>query len=242
MIRLIRLVVAQKILGVYTSREYRKLELDYEPLSTYGIGFLSCFLVGDNVVVRTHKQGASSESIELTVPNVEGCFFVEAVDSDLPIGTSVVVQIAKESPVYLADLLEYIGDTVQDIPFDVVVSRNSPALTRYRVVDEDGRALPMCNTDIMALARSQAIPPRAEYAFVQGTILVNDEDEDYRKLWWNKYLRGKLGGAELAPVTSAVRGLTYPRHYARGLGSAFRLHVPLSDKAPQDVDGTMNLT
>lgn len=50
----------------YKSKEYIDMNYDYKPIGQYGIGFLACFLLSDNVIIKTrHSSSNISYIIEL---------------------------------------------------------------------------------------------------------------------------------------------------------------------------------
>ena len=62
----------------YKSDDYEKLNISYKPISQFGIGFLSCFILGKHVTVET-KYYESEDSYLLDIPNFDGCFFIENI-------------------------------------------------------------------------------------------------------------------------------------------------------------------
>lgn len=57
----------------YVSDDYK---LSYQPISQFGIGFLSCFMLGKHIVVDTMHRD-SGRAHHLDIPNFDGCFFIE---------------------------------------------------------------------------------------------------------------------------------------------------------------------
>ena len=40
----------------YTAGDFKKMNIAYRPISSFGIGFLSCFLVCQSIIIHTHKM------------------------------------------------------------------------------------------------------------------------------------------------------------------------------------------
>ena len=60
----------------YTSKDFRRLYIrDYSPVSQFGIGFLSVFLVTNHVEIFT-KHYQERKYFHLDIPNNDGCFFI----------------------------------------------------------------------------------------------------------------------------------------------------------------------
>lgn len=77
-------------LSFYRGADYDALNIRYSPISQFGIGFLSCFMLGKHIEVRT-RHHATSESYFLDIPNYDGCFFIEEDKTRTEIGTSIKI-------------------------------------------------------------------------------------------------------------------------------------------------------
>lgn len=59
----------------YSGNEYDDLKISYKPISNFGIGFLSSFMVCREIDVKTKYYLDDSEGLKLHIPNYDGCFF-----------------------------------------------------------------------------------------------------------------------------------------------------------------------
>lgn len=75
-------------LSYYSENDYEKLQLQYNPISQFGIGFLSCFMLGKHIEVHTHHY-LSEKGYYLDIPNYDGCFFIEEDKGFNEVGTKV---------------------------------------------------------------------------------------------------------------------------------------------------------
>lgn len=75
-------------LSYYSANEYQKLQLEYNPISQFGIGFLSCFMLGKHIEVHT-RHYLSDKGYYLDIPNYDGCFFIEEDKSFRSVGTKI---------------------------------------------------------------------------------------------------------------------------------------------------------
>lgn len=91
----------------YRSTEFERQGLGFEPISRFGIGILSCFMVADSLQVRTYRDpdcappmaqadlqlpGADAHRarrLHLTVPAVDRQFIVKDGSGDFEVGTEV---------------------------------------------------------------------------------------------------------------------------------------------------------
>ena len=75
-------------LSYYSGSDYQKLQLQYNPISQFGIGFLSCFMLGKHIEVHT-RHYLSDKGYYLDIPNYDGCFFIEEDKGYHDVGTKV---------------------------------------------------------------------------------------------------------------------------------------------------------
>ena len=82
----------------YSSDDYRNKEGTPEPLSKFGIGFLSCFSVADSVSLRTRADPSivdASPGYCLDIPD-RGAYFRVARHEEIPVGTAVELFIGRK--------------------------------------------------------------------------------------------------------------------------------------------------
>lgn len=101
----------------YSGNEYDELGISYKPISNFGIGFLSCFMVCSEIDVRTRYYTDDSEGLKLHIPNYEGCFFVET-DNDIEIGTEIKLYL-KDIDESNKSIVDYICNVMRDIKYDI---------------------------------------------------------------------------------------------------------------------------
>lgn len=106
----------------YSGDEYRDLDIGYKPISNFGIGFLSAFMICREIDVKTRYYLDEKEGLRLHIPNYDGCFFIEK-DDTLEIGTEITLYIDKEisNDIKIEEIIEYICKTMQDISCDICI-------------------------------------------------------------------------------------------------------------------------
>jgi hypothetical protein len=81
----------------YASREFQKLGLQMDPISRFGVGILSCFMVANEIEIETYKDPYStfaSEKLKIKIPSVNKQFRIEAQQTkNAKIGTSVLIKV-----------------------------------------------------------------------------------------------------------------------------------------------------
>jgi len=110
----------------YTSDDFNELKLDYSPISQFGIGFLSCFMVGKQVEIYTTFYNDLNETFFLDIPNFDGCFFIEPKNEkkDSP-GSSITVWENKDGTseeFSIEKIKKYIKKIIRNIPFDITLN------------------------------------------------------------------------------------------------------------------------
>lgn len=107
----------------YSGDEYHELEIDYKPISNFGIGFLSAFMVCREIDVKTKYFIEENEGIQLHIPNYDGCFFIEK-NKNIDIGTEITLYIDDKisKNIMFDSIIRYIYDTMQDIKYNVFIN------------------------------------------------------------------------------------------------------------------------
>jgi len=93
------LAVAGK--SYYSSEEFNREGLNFDPISRFGIGILSCFMVADKIEIVTYKEPHSiqknSQPIRLTIPDKSKNFrIIELSPASCEVGTTVTVYVKGE--------------------------------------------------------------------------------------------------------------------------------------------------
>lgn len=72
---------------------------DFEPIGQFGIGFMSCFMLGDRITIRTKKdygQGRGhGPNLFVEINGLGGIITIKEVNENYPIGTSIEIQCGK---------------------------------------------------------------------------------------------------------------------------------------------------
>jgi hypothetical protein len=80
----------------YQSDEFRHLGLKMDPISRFGIGILSCFMVARRIEIETRREPQTAENPEpllIDVPAVDRQFRIYPASSDVDVGTAVTVHV-----------------------------------------------------------------------------------------------------------------------------------------------------
>ena len=102
----------------YSGQEYEDLNIGYKPISNFGIGFLSSFMVCQEIDVKTKYYLENSEGLKLHIPNYDGCFFIE-LDEDANIGTKIKLYL--ETDITNEEIANYVGRVMQDIKYPISI-------------------------------------------------------------------------------------------------------------------------
>lgn len=109
----------------YSGDEYRDLELDYKPISSFGIGFLSTFMICREIDVKTKYYLEENEGLKLHIPNFDGCFFIEK-DENTEVGTEITLYIDKKISHNIKpdSIIAYLCNVMRDINYDINIKNN----------------------------------------------------------------------------------------------------------------------
>ncbi len=114
----------------YDSREYSELldkkQTSYRPISKFGIGFLSCFMVCNRIRVQTRSHIAGNEGLDIYIPNHKGCFFIKK-DRSLPQGATIVTLFEDSDKKFdVSSFSKYIDTVLLDLPVEVNLTSTLP--------------------------------------------------------------------------------------------------------------------
>lgn len=115
----------------YTSTDFDELQknnkMEYRAISNFGIGFLSCFMVAQEVDVSTRYYEGDSEVITVNIPNFDGCFFVNKEKIHKRVGTDITLYEKSncQDDIMNFKLIDnYIEKTFVDFPLDICIEKN----------------------------------------------------------------------------------------------------------------------
>ncbi len=100
----------------YSGQEYEDLNINYKPISNFGIGFLSSFMVCREIDVKTKYYMEHSEGLKLHIPNYDGCFFIE-LDEAASVGTEIKLYLNID--INNEEIVKYIERVMQDIRYAI---------------------------------------------------------------------------------------------------------------------------
>lgn len=122
----------------YSGEEYEDLNISYKPISNFGIGFLSSFMVCQEIDVETKYYIHDSEGLKLHIPNYDGCFFIE-LDKDVHVGTELKLYL--DNSISDKSIIDYIRKVMQDIkyPIEIVYLDEKKGETHISVQDHSIR-------------------------------------------------------------------------------------------------------
>ena len=138
----------------------------HDPISRFGLGFLSCFTVADSIEIETRADPAYrglSEGLQIKIPNPFQHFRITHSDS-LPIGTTIRLRLNDTAAQTLSpeSIRNYLMEIAGFVEHDIRLSVNGQP---------------------PALFQSAAAPPRPEPSYrreLQTRIVIGD-DEDLHK-------------------------------------------------------------
>lgn len=215
----------------YTAKDFKKMKLSYKPISSFGIGFLSCFLVCSSIHIHTRSM-AEKNAYELWIPNIEGCFFIEESKIEFPVGTQIDMDMTKAADGAETSLLEVLGYASThflDIGFDVHFSWDGRKLVTMCPIDWNGNKMNLVNSDIAQFMRKEQHPVPCPFSYTDSEIILEAGDEKiFRDNWWNRYMKKQLREVRLGSHSQAFSELVIKGHASRVVGNHFFLFIPFT--------------
>lgn len=116
----------------YQSDEFIELQSDknieYKAVSNFGIGFLSSFMVANEINVKTNSYIESEKGLNIDIPNYEGCFFIKK-DISSEIGTTITLYELNQKDIKKKldeeKIINYIKDIFQDFSLDINITSSN---------------------------------------------------------------------------------------------------------------------
>jgi len=79
---------------------FKKKNIDYDPCSQFGIGFMSCFMLGDRIKVETRRDyglgKASGEPLVIEINGLGGLIVIKKGPANMEVGTTVTITSRKK--------------------------------------------------------------------------------------------------------------------------------------------------
>ncbi|WP_160688583.1 metallophosphoesterase [Clostridium sp. C2-6-12] len=110
----------------YNSDEYNDMlsekKASYNAISSFGIGFLSSFLVSKEIKVLTNSCFEKNNGLEIEIPNYDGCFFIRKPSEKASIGTRIRLYEDERKRINYAEIYQYVKKTILniDIPIKII--------------------------------------------------------------------------------------------------------------------------
>lgn len=83
---------------------FRENGVDFDPCARFGIGFMSCFMFGDQITIRTRRdygpERGYGDPIEVEINGLGGLLVIRDGEKDQPVGTTVEI-VGPRRPVFL---------------------------------------------------------------------------------------------------------------------------------------------
>lgn len=165
----------------YVSDEFDELQksqrIKYTPISNFGIGFLSAFMVCKEIRVIT-KSFESDFGLDIHIPNYDGCFFIKRNhDMKLNVGTSITLFEDKAKKFKFRSIIKYINETFLDfqlkinVSIDDIVESIPPQILRKDI----GLSIfcPIKNGSIVSASWTKEFKNKTNYSNYTNGILIN---------------------------------------------------------------------
>ncbi|MDO7873953.1 hypothetical protein Q5H93_04345 [Hymenobacter sp. ASUV-10] len=158
----------------------RAAGVDFDPCAQFGIGFMSCFMLGDHIVIQTRRdkglgQG-HDEPLIVEINGLGGIVVLRSGDANQPIGTTITIT-GRKKPRFM--------DTQEDIVRLIPILKNYALATEFAI---------KANCTVENIAATVSIPsvPAISHTLpeILGLKMFKTLEQDFSEL--NSMLSGVL--------------------------------------------------
>ncbi|PWN61693.1 HD domain-containing protein [Chryseobacterium viscerum] len=118
----------------YHSDEFKRLGLELDPISRFGVGILSCFMIANKVNIVTLKDPLiepNSEVLDIDIPDVDKQFRISKhIPSNDKVGTTISIFISNDeitsqlNKTLELDITTYLKNLVGVVEFPIIINEN----------------------------------------------------------------------------------------------------------------------
>lgn len=120
----------------YSSDDFKKLGIPIDPISKFGVGVLSCFMVADRVDITTFRDpycSPGAEALKISIPSVYQQFRIETISvQDRRVGTGFKIYLSEQklsdskrgNAVTYLKITEYLKIIAGFVEFPIKISEN----------------------------------------------------------------------------------------------------------------------
>jgi hypothetical protein len=222
----------------YRSEEFERMGLSMDPISRFGVGILSCFIVADRVEIETKKDPyatSSGQALRIQIPSVTRQFRTEKLSPrDIGIGTRVKVYVEGHrlpEKIKKLDVTKYLKVVAGFVEFPILISEDDrltlilhPPSQVDPEIDQRFRAFNNIETHQVALRfpMDEAVVPQdletAKSMFVERSI-------DLQADLGLTDFEGRITYLELLDKSMLLQ-----RNTSSGVGSGLEISDPRQDK------------
>lgn len=207
----------------YTSPEFKAEDLEFNPVSRFGIGILSCFMIADKIEIETKAENDKAWFVE--IESLYDYFLVRDGKRE-SIGTKVILNLKDEirnkiekGEFNLSEKVKYWARHLEDIPIEIITPDGEETFVGSLRVGFDWNSFEDCEIELYAEKNGFNYFLKAENA---RYIL-----EPLKEIWVKPYL---LFPYKKDGVTAVVGFLTVPifRVKQKGYGDIISENIYLS--------------
>ena len=114
----------------YKSDEYYKLlashNIEFSPISRFGIGILSCFMVADEMEIKTKRLSngeTMDDGLSVTIEGYDSIFVIRKISKNEP-GTETILKLKEDEPwkgMTMDEFVECVTSTLKNPPFPIEI-------------------------------------------------------------------------------------------------------------------------
>jgi molecular chaperone HtpG len=150
----------------YSSEDFLNQELDFNPLNELGIGFLSCFMIADEIIIDTKTE--NSDPLKIEIDNTSDYFLVRKSELKST-GTKITLYLKEDFKENL-DLEKIIKNYARHLEFPIFL-----ILYDNNEIEIKEREFIPCPNSI----KKERNPHKRAFTFKDKNSIIKIEDDDF---------------------------------------------------------------
>jgi hypothetical protein len=158
---------------------FRAAGVDFDPIAQFGIGFMSCFMIGDEIMIRTRRDfgpgRGHGDPLIVQINGLGGMVVTRQGDAKQPVGTSIEIRSRQRSEAVDADdeinLIEVLDDYAIAVDFPIEAISSIPGMNAsLRIESGFTRPLTFLERQKVEPIRTFEVPFHSVSPLLEGAV------------------------------------------------------------------------
>ncbi len=172
------LAVAGK--SFYKSKDFSDLGIKMDPISRFGVGILSCFMVAESITIETYREpylSKSSKPLRIQIPSLEKQFRIEELQVTNPkVGTTIKINLKSQETdnqgnhFEIKEIINYLRRIAGFVDYPIIIDDNgflsaiiNPYFDNNNLIDKFSKIDETFKLDLNYPVHESVFPPHQAY-------------------------------------------------------------------------------